>query len=279
MQEQSTKNSMSSIDFDFITAQNLIASGNLGDAESLLRKKEEQFLSVESLDLLARIAVQKGQHDQAGQLWKSVLKNDPANEAAKSALKRLDSSWVAVALFKRFALMAGILVIIFLSVVGLFALFNGDRQSQPQSVTSTDKSSQVKVTSSLNIPGCSIYADKGETKIVFNDGLFNLCCNLKDSAREQIADVARLLQDNVPNGRIIIEGHTDSSSMRKNNLYKDNYDLGFMRALTVARILQEKYKIDGKRILITSMGDKIQPFQEKDNESKSKNRTIVIRLL
>ena len=87
-----------------------------------------------------------------------------------------------------------------------------------------------------------------------------------------------LLQENAPNCRIIIEGHTDSYAMRKNSLYKDNYALGLQRALTVAEVLKSHHQIAGGRILVTSTGDTNPPFPGMDYESKSKNRTVVIRL-
>lgn len=278
MQNQNNKDYSSGFDLDYLTAQNFVASGKLEEAEDLLRQRGEQSLSIASLDLLARIAMQKGQTDQAQQLWKSVLEKEPDNEAAKSALKRLNSPWIAIALIKRIALLASIFVILSLSAVGLFTLFNGDRPLQPQSATSIDKSSQIKVTSSFAIPGCSIYSNKGETKIIFNDGLFSFCCNLKDSSRKQLAMVARFLQNNFPNHQLIIEGHADSSSMRKNNLFKDNYDLGFKRALTVAELFREQHQINADRILISSLGDKNPVFSENAADAKLKNRTVVIRI-
>ncbi|KFO66939.1 hypothetical protein ER57_13975, partial [Smithella sp. SCADC] len=222
---------------------------------------------------------QRGNFEQAGELWTTVLEKDPDNEAAKAAIKRLDSPWIAVALIKRLAFLASIAVVFFLSIVGLFALFNVDWQSQLKSSSPANKSTPIGATlSSSSIPGFSVHTHHEETKIIFNEGLFSLRCDLKNSTKEQLAAVARLLQNKVPNSRIIIEGHTDSSSMRKNNFYKDNYDLGLQRALTIAGILKEHHQIKGERILVTSMGDTNPPFSETDYESKLKNRTVVIRL-
>jgi flagellar motor protein MotB len=279
VQEQKTDNSEYSFYLDFLTAQNLVMNGNLDEAEHLLRKEGEQSLSIETLDLLARIAAKRGNFEQAGKIWKTVLEKDPDNEAAKAAINRLDSPWIAVALIKRLAFLASIAVVFFLSIVGLFALFNVDWQSQLKSSSPANKSTPIGATSlTLSIPGCSVHSNQEETKIIFNEGLFSLRCDLKNSAKEQLAAVALLLQNKVSNSRIIIEGHTDSSSMRKNNFYKDNYELGLQRALTIARILKEHYQIKGERILITSMGDANPSFSGTDRESRLKNRTVIIRL-
>jgi outer membrane protein OmpA-like peptidoglycan-associated protein len=278
-QKPGPDNSASTPDLDFLTAWSLVACGNLDEAEHLLRKTGELPTSPSALDLLARIAVRKGQYEQAGQLWKAVLEKDPNHKAAKAAMERLDSPWIAVALIKRLAFLASIAIVLILSIVGLFALLNVNQQSQPRPVAPANSSTQIGATSSaFSVPGWSVHTKKRETIIVFDDDLFTLRCKLKNSARERLSTFAHLLQENAPNSRIIVEGHTDSYPMRKNSLYRDNYELGLQRALTVAEVLKSHHQIAGGRILVTSMGDANPPFPEADYESKLKNRTVVIRL-
>lgn len=280
MQETKADNSESAPILDFLFAQNLVVSGRLDEAELLLRKNGDLSISIEALDLLARIAVQRGQINQAEQLWKTVLEKDPNNEAANAAIKRLESPWISIALIKRLAFLAGIAVSVCLSMFGLYALFNVDRQSESQDAAHAKRSTQAKVTkSTFSIPGCFIYANDRETKIVFNDGMFSFRCNLKKSAKEQLVIFAHLLQKSAPNSMIVIEGHTDLLSVRKNNLYKDNYELGMQRALTVAKILKENCRIKEGHILVTSMADTNRPFRETDYKSRLKNRTVIIRII
>ena len=66
LQGPNTDNLVSDPALDYLTAWNLVASGNFDEAERLLRKNGELPSSVAALDLLARIAVQKGQYEQAG---------------------------------------------------------------------------------------------------------------------------------------------------------------------------------------------------------------------
>ncbi|MBU4582312.1 MAG: OmpA family protein [Proteobacteria bacterium] len=302
VQEPSADNSVPFPPLDFLTAWNLVASGNLDEAERVLRKSGEMPSSLQVLDFLARIAVRKGQYEQAAHLWRAVLEKDPTHEAAKAAIDRLGSPWIAIALIKRVAFLASIAVIFCLSIVGLFGMFNVVQQSRlgtaAQGVLSPVNSSPPETSDKINtpskpanresqigaalsafsVPGCSVHFNQGETRIVFDDGLFTLRCKLKNSAKERLSTFARLLRENSPNCRIIIEGHTDSYAMRKNSLYKDNYALGLQRALTVADILKSHHQIAGGRILVTSMGDTNPPFPGVDYESKLKNRTVVIRL-
>jgi len=287
-QEPTAGNLSSAPELDFLTAWNLVASGNLDEAEQLLRKNGELPLSLSALDLLARIAVQRGQFDHAGRLWKAVLEKDPTHGAAKAAIERLGSHWIAVALIKRAAFLASFAGILCLSVFGLFALFNGGQQSQlgPASPSALSpakpaiRESQIGATlSAFSVPGCSVHFNQGETRIFFDDGLFTSRCKLNNSAYERLSTFARLLRENSPNIRIIIEGHTDSYAMRKNSLYKDNYALGLQRALTVAEILKSHHQIANGKLLFTSMGDSNPPFPGGDYVSRLKNRTVVIRFL
>jgi len=296
--ESSADNSESASVIDFLTAQNLAATGNFDEAERLLRRGGELPPSIAALDFLARIAIQKGQFDQAGQLWKAVLEKDPTHEAAKAAIKRLGSPWITIALIKRVAFLASIAVVFCFSIVGLLGMFNVTQQwtaaqgvlspgnSRPPETSDklnppsklANRSTQIEAASSaFSVPGCSVHLNQGETRIVFDDGLFTRGCKLKNSAKERLSTFVRLLQENSPNCRIIIEGHADSYAMRKNSLYKDNYTLGLQRALTVAEVLKS-HQIAGERILVTSMGDTNPPFPGEDYESKLKNRTVVIRL-
>jgi flagellar motor protein MotB len=272
-QESSANNLATDSALDFLTALNLVASGNLDEAERLLRKSEEQQPTLAALDLLARIAVQKGQFEQAGQLWKAVLERDPTHEAAKAAIKLLGSPWIKAALIKRISFLASIVVVLCLALVGLLSIFNVDQPSQISKVQT------AKTPSFISAPGYSVNTNnQGETNIVFDDGLFILRGKLKNSAKDQLAIFAGKLKKNAPNSQIVVEGHTDSYSMRKNGLYKDNYALGLQRALIVAEVLRSDHQIAGERILVTSSGDKNPPFPEVDNKSKLKNRTVVIRL-
>lgn len=277
--EPGSANSASAVVFDFLTALNLVASGNLDAAERFLQKDGELLSSVAALDLLARIAVRKGEYEQAEHLWKVVLEKDPTHEAAKAAMERLGSPWITIALMKRIAFLASFAVILCLSTIGLIALINVVQQSQLQPAAPANRSAKMGATTPVfSVPECSVDTNQGETRIVFDDGLFTRRCKLKTSAKERLSTFARLLRENAPNSRIIIEGHTDSYPMRKNSLYKDNYVLGLQRALTVAELLKAHYQISGGRILVTSMGDANPPFPGFDYESKLKNRTVVIRL-
>lgn len=258
----------------FLTARNLIASGDLDEAERILREREALTPSIEALDLRARIAVQRGQFGQAGKLWNAVLEKDPNHQAAKAAIKRLNSPWITIALIKRVAVLAGFGFLLFLSIVGVIAMFNWVQRTQP----TAGPSPTALAAPSFTIPGFSVNTTEGETKVIFDEGLFSHSCNLKESAAERLSTLAHHLRENATNSRIIIEGHTDSLPVRKNSLYSDNYALGLQRALTVAEVLKSHHRIEGRRILVTSMGDTNPPFPEVDYESKLKNRTVVIRL-
>lgn len=58
-QEQNADNSAAVAALDYLTAWNLVAIGNLDEAEHLLFKNGMLPTSIDALDLLARIAIQK----------------------------------------------------------------------------------------------------------------------------------------------------------------------------------------------------------------------------
>jgi flagellar motor protein MotB len=267
IQEPDTDNSVSDPAIDYLMAWNFVASGNLDEAEHLLKKSGELPSSPTALDLLARIAVQKGQFEKAAKLWKVVLEKDPTNEAAKAAIEKLDSPWLTVALIKRAAVLASVTILLCLSVIGLYFLLKSEPQLQGQPAAPI-----------ISVPNASVSTVQDHTRIVFDEGLFSLRCELKDSAQKQLAILAQLLQERATHKRIVIDGHTDSYALRKDSPYKNNYELGMQRALTVALILEDQYRIEGSRIMVSSMGDSQPPFPGVDRESRLRNRTVVIRL-
>ena len=100
---------------------------------------------------------------------------------------------------------------------------------------------------------------------------------LSNKSVQILGGIARLLnaQSDV---NFLIEGHTDNTSFKENN-WNDNWMLSVNRAAAVAKILQNKYKIDPKRMLAAGRS---QYFPIDDNHTKagrSNNRRIRIVLM
>lgn len=266
-QGHNTSNMVSEQAIDYLNAWNYLASGELEEADRLLRKNGKLPDSVVALDLLARIAVQKGCFDEAKILWEAVLEKDPHNEAAKAAIKKLKSPWLSISLIKRTAILLSLVIVLYISILGILTFFKENQKKEQQPTITI-----------ISVPGSTVQTKQNETTIIFDEGLFSHGCFFKNAANKKIETLAHLLKKNSANSRILIEGHTDSYAVRQNSLYKNNYELGLQRALSVAKIIKNKHQIEGERIIVTSMGDKNLPYPEVDHLSMLKNRTVVIRL-
>lgn len=123
-------------DVAFIAAVSLAGAGRLEDAQSILCADGQLPSSPQGLDLLARIALQAGDVEEARKYWQAALQTNPAYQPARKAVDSLSSPWFALAAAKRFTVLAMGSITVSLAAVGLLALFRPLPQAteQPQSV-------------------------------------------------------------------------------------------------------------------------------------------------
>ena len=123
-------------DVAFIAAVSLAGAGRLEDAQSILCADGQLPSSPQGLDLLARIALQAGDVEEARKYWQAALQTNPAYQPARKAVDSLSSPWFALAAAKRFTVLAMGSITVGLAAVGLLALFRPLPQAteQPQSV-------------------------------------------------------------------------------------------------------------------------------------------------
>lgn len=110
-------------------------------------------------------------------------------------------------------------------------------------------------------------------KLLFQSGSYNLT----PKAIEVLGKVATVL-NNQPNLEFLVEGHTDNVPIKTASI-RDNWDLSVLRATSVVRALQERFKIDPKRM--TAGGrSQYQPLVANDNPgNRSINRRTRIVVL
>lgn len=123
-------------DVAFLAAVSLAGAGRLEDAQSILCADGQLPSSPQGLDLLARIALQAGDVEEARKYWQAALQTNPAYQPARKAVDSLSSPWFALAAAKRFTVLAMGSITVGLAAVGLLALFRPLPQAteQPQSV-------------------------------------------------------------------------------------------------------------------------------------------------
>jgi TolA-binding protein len=95
------------------------------EAETVLSPNGELPGNPEELDLLARIAVHRGQFSQARRLWQAILQQEPTHEPAKAALHRLGSPWLMFSFAKRVGFPVGNAFLACFCVLGLVAIWSG----------------------------------------------------------------------------------------------------------------------------------------------------------
>ena len=101
--------------------------------------------------------------------------------------------------------------------------------------------------------------------------------SLSSKSIEMLGGIARLLEAQ-PNLNFLIEGHTDNKTFKVNNT-NDNWTLSVNRAAVVAKILQNKYKIDPKRMIAAGRSEYMPMDDNKTKEGRSNNRRIRIILM
>lgn len=308
-----------SADLNLLTAAGLAADGDLDEAEALLSRTGADSRSVDATELLARIAVQKGEWLTAQQLWAAVLEKDPNRASARRALSRMQSPWLVYAVFRRMLYLCTLGLIGCLSVAGIVALVHYDRwgasavvgpapmpppakentatapqQVEPKSrvdvplatqpvepARSTDEAVVPKHPPPplFSIPGCLVTTNATETRVCFEEGLFAYRAEFTESGRSQLEATGREMASHTNGFWIVVEGHTDSDPMPPNSTYKDNYALGLHRAMVAVEVIKNATSLTGRDILGVSAGETAPPFAEHDYDSKLKNRTVVVRLV
>ncbi|MBJ2174504.1 OmpA family protein [Aureibaculum sp. A20] len=95
-----------------------------------------------------------------------------------------------------------------------------------------------------------------------------------DGILQKIAD----LLASEPSLDLMVEGHTDSRTINTGAI-KDNWDLSVLRATSLVRRMQDKFKVDPAR-LIASGRSSYQPLVENDSkENRAKNRRTRIVIM
>lgn len=110
-------------------------------------------------------------------------------------------------------------------------------------------------------------------KMLFNSGSYRISSKA-NNILQKLADVINS-EESID---VMVEGHTDSRSINTDKV-ADNWDLSVLRATSVVRKLQNKYKVDPAK-LIASGRSSYHPLVENDSrENRSKNRRTRIILM
>jgi len=110
-------------------------------------------------------------------------------------------------------------------------------------------------------------------KLLFKSGSYNVT----EKAYKVLEKVATVLNGQ-PNMDVMIEGHTDSKSI-KTEFLEDNWDLSAKRATSIARILQNRFSVNPGRLIAAGRSSYV-PLAPNDTEANmSKNRRTKIIIM
>ncbi|TMM28841.1 cell envelope biogenesis protein OmpA [Polaribacter aestuariivivens] len=110
-------------------------------------------------------------------------------------------------------------------------------------------------------------------KLLFNTASYRV----KKSAYKLITQLADIIKSE-PSMDVMIEGHTDSRTIN-NAVIEDNWDLSVKRATSIVRLLQNKFDIEGSRLIASGRGDTMPLFPNTNSENRAKNRRTRIVIL
>ena len=110
-------------------------------------------------------------------------------------------------------------------------------------------------------------------KLLFKSGSYNVT----EKAYKVLEKVATVVNGQ-PDMDVMIEGHTDSKSI-KTEFLQDNWDLSAKRATSIARILQNKFKVTPGRLIAAGRSSYV-PLAPNDTEANmAKNRRTKIIIM
>jgi len=111
-------------------------------------------------------------------------------------------------------------------------------------------------------------------EILFDSGK----AEIKRAAYSILDRVAKVLNNQVRNRNIAIEGHTDNQPIRKSK-WKSNWELSTARSTSVLHYLIDKRSVDPGRLSAVGYGEFRPVVSNKTKEGRQQNRRVEITIL
>jgi len=111
-------------------------------------------------------------------------------------------------------------------------------------------------------------------KMLFNSGSYRV----KSQANGLLQKLADIINSE-PSMDVIIEGHTDSQTIKKGASVLDNWDLSVKRSTAIVRELHKKYNVDPSRLIASGRSSFVPIADNTTKEGRAKNRRTNIIIL
>ena len=112
-----------------------------------------------------------------------------------------------------------------------------------------------------------------DDNLLFGDSSFRVGSDA-DEILSRIAEVVK----SEPSLEVLVEGHTDSRTIKKGSYIVDNWDLSARRSAAIVRRLENKFGVASEQLIVAgrSSYDPLVPNDTKDNMAKNRRTQIVI---
>jgi chemotaxis protein MotB len=111
-------------------------------------------------------------------------------------------------------------------------------------------------------------------KLLFKSGSYWV----SPKAHKLLGRIAKVVNSE-PAMEVMVEGHTDAQTLKKESYIEDNWDLSVRRATSIVRLLQDKFEVDGKKLIAAGRSSFV-PLAENDTaEGRESNRRTRIIIL
>lgn len=111
-------------------------------------------------------------------------------------------------------------------------------------------------------------------KMLFRSGSYRM----SKEAGELLQRIATVVNSE-PALEVMVEGHTDSRTVKPGSYLKDNWDLSVQRATAIVRELQNTYNVDPSKLIASGRSSYSPIVQNDSKENMAKNRRTKILLL
>lgn len=112
-----------------------------------------------------------------------------------------------------------------------------------------------------------------DDNLLFGDSSFRIGSDA-DDILSRIAEVVK----SEPSLEVLVEGHTDDRTVKKDSYIVDNWDLSARRSAAVVRRLETKFDVPSEQLIVAgrSSYDPVAPNNSKENMAKNRRTQIVI---
>ena len=111
-------------------------------------------------------------------------------------------------------------------------------------------------------------------KMLFRSGSYRVSKEA-DQLLRRIAAVV----NSEPAVEVMVEGHTDSRTVKQGSYLKDNWDLSVQRATAIVRELQTKHNVDPSKLIASGRSSYVPLVENDSKENMSRNRRTRILIL